>query len=361
MFCLVKMTEGITKRDSLFLYGVAIILMVYHHLFCIPSRIQFEYFSTLDYIFPFSNFSVERNLAYFSKLCVAIFAFITGYGMARTLNNSESNPLKRLFNDYVRIFIKAAKLIFKIFLVLSIYVPLLIIIKNADVTFAEYIKNVFTLSSSLCGEYWYAVFYTRVLLFIPLLNLIFSKNKGNTLAKILYIILPVSFIVCAYIFCPASPNLIYSVIILEGFICARFKIFEFISSKLNKKLELFLSIFVLFGIIITRLFLQDEAGYNFIDQLIIVPFVYCSLVICKKVKFVYCPLCFIGKYSTFIWLTHTLIAYSLFTRFITISGISTVIFIQTFVISCVVAIVFMYLEKGICKLFKLMCTKFLKI
>lgn len=344
------MNKGITKKDSLFLYGVAIIFMIFHHLFGEPSRIQYGYFSTLDHIFPF--FPLERSLAWFCKLCVAIFAFITGYGMAKSCSITECNPLKKLFRDYVKVIVKGLKFIFKLFLVLSVYVLLLKLLKGETVSFKEYALNVFAYSSSLCGEYWYAVFYIKVLLFIPLLNLIFSKNTGNTFVKLISIILPIVFIVSTFIFCPSKPDIKYSIIILEGFILSRFNIFQLISSKLNKKLELILSVIILIGLIVLRFYFQDSLGYNFTDPFIISPFIYCTLIIFKKIKFIYKPFCFLGKYSTFIWLTHTLICYKLFTKFITISGISTIIFIQTLLVSFVVAVGFTYLEKLFYKLFK---------
>ncbi len=39
-----------TKKQSAACYGVAILFMLYHHLFCIPERLQTEYFSVADLI-----------------------------------------------------------------------------------------------------------------------------------------------------------------------------------------------------------------------------------------------------------------------------------------------------------------------
>jgi hypothetical protein len=44
------MEEGMSKRQSSILYGIAILLMLYHHLFCIPTRLNTEYFSVLNSI-----------------------------------------------------------------------------------------------------------------------------------------------------------------------------------------------------------------------------------------------------------------------------------------------------------------------
>ena len=38
----------LTKEDSQRLYGLATLMMVYHHLFCIPERIGGGYICTID-------------------------------------------------------------------------------------------------------------------------------------------------------------------------------------------------------------------------------------------------------------------------------------------------------------------------
>lgn len=50
------MENGLTKEHSAALHGLAIILMIYHHLFCIPSRLGCEYFSAIDWFW-----GVQRN------------------------------------------------------------------------------------------------------------------------------------------------------------------------------------------------------------------------------------------------------------------------------------------------------------
>ena len=342
------MENGITKKDSKFLYGVAIILMIYHHLFCIPSRLQYPYFSVLDNLFGFTNVSVERPLAWFCKICVAIFAFITGYGMARSLNNViEHKVFKNLFLDYKNVVIRILKLILKIFLVLSVFTPLFILLKDGKVTFLEYVSNVFTLSFSFCGEYWYAAFYTKILLLLPLFNLIFACKSKNPLVRTLCIVIPLAIIVCTYMFCPKAPDYIYAIILAEGFLISRFKVFEKVSKYTKGTFGFVLSLIVLLLVIVLRIYASNEAGYNYLDIFIAAPFVYSILIIFNKAKHLYKGVCFLGGNSTYMWLTHTLIAYILFPRFTTISGISTVIFIQLVVVSLLLSFGFGFVERFI--------------
>ncbi len=62
----------IAREESSVLYGTAILMMLYHHLFMDGG----EYFSIFG---PF-----QTTVAWSFKICVAIYAFITGYGFCRT-------------------------------------------------------------------------------------------------------------------------------------------------------------------------------------------------------------------------------------------------------------------------------------
>lgn len=70
-----NLAHGFSKEDSLLLKGVAILMMLWIHCF---FKGRFE-----DYglsIWPFS-LSMVYNLATYCKLCVSIFAFVSGYGL----------------------------------------------------------------------------------------------------------------------------------------------------------------------------------------------------------------------------------------------------------------------------------------
>ena len=66
-----------TKRHTQIAKGVAILLMLYHHLFVIPERISVEHFSLLDAVLP----NAQITIATFCKLCVCIYIFLSGFGL----------------------------------------------------------------------------------------------------------------------------------------------------------------------------------------------------------------------------------------------------------------------------------------
>lgn len=69
-------TEILDKNSSLALKGIAITLMMIHHNFRNTSL-----FSSYNVSFyPFNDQSVV-SFAYACKICVSMFAFISGYGL----------------------------------------------------------------------------------------------------------------------------------------------------------------------------------------------------------------------------------------------------------------------------------------
>lgn len=69
------MKSTLSKKDSLAIKGIAIVMMLWHHCF-LSGR--FEAF-TINF-YPFSQSQIV-NMATFFKICVSLFAFVSGYGL----------------------------------------------------------------------------------------------------------------------------------------------------------------------------------------------------------------------------------------------------------------------------------------
>lgn len=82
-----------SKNNSFALKGIAIIMMMFHHNF-IPGRFAEPIYNVN--FWPLSNDRVIR-ISLFFKICVSIFAFITGYGLMHSykkLSNKEKEDGK---------------------------------------------------------------------------------------------------------------------------------------------------------------------------------------------------------------------------------------------------------------------------
>lgn len=74
---------GLTKNDSQIIKGVAILLMLWNHCF-LPGR--FEKYSLT--FWPLAQANVE-GIAGFCKICVSLFAFVSGYGLYCSLRSLD--------------------------------------------------------------------------------------------------------------------------------------------------------------------------------------------------------------------------------------------------------------------------------
>ena len=85
------MKNGLKKEDSLLIYGIAILFMIYHHLFSIPGKLgNADYFSILNILL---GEMTEQRLAWLFRLCVPFYSFISGYGICKII--SQKTPVMR--------------------------------------------------------------------------------------------------------------------------------------------------------------------------------------------------------------------------------------------------------------------------
>lgn len=70
------MSKGLEKKDSMALKGIAVLMLVFHH--CYRTAAKFERYNV---IFRGLSASQVITIAEMCKICVSIFAFISGYGL----------------------------------------------------------------------------------------------------------------------------------------------------------------------------------------------------------------------------------------------------------------------------------------
>ena len=74
------MKQGLSRDDSLAVKGIAVLMLLFHHLYCSTGR--FDGYAVS--FFPFSEESIVE-LALLFKNCVSIFAFISSYGLLKSI------------------------------------------------------------------------------------------------------------------------------------------------------------------------------------------------------------------------------------------------------------------------------------
>lgn len=156
-------------------------------------------------------------------------------------------------------------------------------------------------------------------------------------------------------------NPVYFSCFIVGFLCARYNLFNLLSKYKNyQKYKIPVALSLLGGCIIIRLLLSKRADYNAVDILIVAPFVYSICVLSDKMHVVSVVLEYLGKNSTYMWLTHTfLITWG--RNLIFFSKFTIVATILLLGFSLLVSIFLSYIEKGIDFGIKLIHEKYTKI
>ena len=167
----VRMETNLTRNDSLALKGVAIVIMVIFHCFYEPAY----YALPVDFT-PFTQDFVIQ-LCWWGKLCVPIFAFITGYGLYLSYAHTTDSPNGWLAKRYIKTFSGYWFVYVLIFVATMIYPQLPItkyggngglrFIACALIDFAGLAKLFST--PTLCGAWWYMTAATLFICMVPLL------------------------------------------------------------------------------------------------------------------------------------------------------------------------------------------------
>ena len=166
----------LSKNDSNIIKGVAIILMMFHHLFRLAS------FSK-GYNTNFFPFTVNRmaRLCTFFKICVSLFVFITGYGL---LKNYKKNKNRQTF--FIQRYFKIISPFWFVAIIYFIYTQLY----NGKFINFFFSKNIYTgifnvlinflglsglvQTANYSGNWWYV---GAALVFVFMVPLIYTASK----------------------------------------------------------------------------------------------------------------------------------------------------------------------------------------
>lgn len=112
------MIKELSLQDSNILKGLAILLMLIHHLFYVQNGLYNDIFIfvTKDGV----NHYLVQEIGIFSKSCVAIFVFLSGYGLMLQTENKGLGSLKSFY------FRRFKKLYLNYWLIWIIFVPITI-------------------------------------------------------------------------------------------------------------------------------------------------------------------------------------------------------------------------------------------
>lgn len=310
--------------DTAVFKGLAIILMLLHHAFFFPDRIAKEFYQ-ISYIHV-GDMSLMSFISGNGKICVAMFFFLSGFGLIRSCKNGLGNriikTLKKLYQSYWK--------------VLFIFVPIGFIffshqipwcenemIRNAwnDKSIKTAISALFGFSEEYNHEWWFLRAYIITILTMPIFKKCLDRCKtfwaGFSLIMLIEIILTVLIPFMQSETCPIAfkSSFIMSNIIFPLNLSAPFYIGMLMGKdeyleKMHDKLDdnglgtvpfatvLFLAVFLI------RYTLGEGS------DILTVPILAISVkTICDAAKPLKQILIKLGNHSTTMWLTHTFLIY----------------------------------------------------
>ena len=236
-----KYTFG--KKESQLIKGVAIIAMFFHHFFGFSTWLTTDSYFVHTYI---GGRCIESDIAAFCKICVAIYAFVSGYALFVQNSNAKNikSLIKRIFS-----FLSNYWVIFCVFILFGI------IFNEPFPPIDRFLLQCVGVSTAIGFNWdyfnaihpvfaWYVSFYILFLVISPLLAKICRFNFIIDLFLVTGVLFGVNSL--AYTILPDGFSIIKVLITafatwghigMIGFLFAKYRVFDFIHSILTKYLS----------------------------------------------------------------------------------------------------------------------------
>ena len=278
-------------ETSKYLKAVAIVMMIVHHFFAFPNRLMAnDLFVSIGSI---QGKPIEQIIGEMCKLCVCIFAFISGYGTYISFRKKEI--VKERLSYVIK---KIVNIISKYWVVMiCFFIPILIIYKKISIM--EILNNMLLNSFSIVHTGWYVAFYFEAMVFIFFYSII--EQKGYILDAFVCIAIPV----ILEILLPGNMFSHYFPTFMLGYIFSKHKLYDCYENKINStNLKKVISVVVFLMLLVIRLKLGDTVGFismiTFMGPFICYVFSFVLQYI-AKIGLIRKLLLFISKYSMWYW------------------------------------------------------------
>lgn len=346
--------RGFTKKDTLGLKGIAILMLLFYHLF--RQSNLFSHYG-VDF-FPFTQKFVI-SIAVMCKICVSIFAFISGYGLLKSIKKIKLNRKETAKWNVSRLISTMSGFYFVY--IISFIVTMLIdgypyetYFKFSTTEGIVYslidflgLSNLFATPTMLV-TWWYM---SAAIIFILIVPIVYNISKKTGYLPVLLLIIMVPRVLNIGYPGGQSPYTFILPMVL-GMIFADYDLFEKISDFLQKKKAIYLAAFFILGfLLIFYYYIYCNIEYwNFweIEQGILPVLVICF---CRyfiiRIPILKGGLGVLGKYSMNIFLTHNFIREVYLNKFTYSFHNFIIIYIFLIVVSLVLAIVLELIKKVI--------------
>ncbi len=322
-----------TREYTKIFKGIAVILMMAHHLLFFPERMPTGY--EIISMVSVNGLEIETIIGSFGKICVSLFMFLGGYGMWKQAEASKDGSVSilkhilSLYTAFWKILLVFAPIAFIFFGNQPIYSE-----KEAQCTLFSnftidgFIRNFTGWHTSYNWEWWFFKSYICTL-FIGALFMTLIRKHQNKYTDIFILII---WEIMSTVILPALPKIEllsglnsdifyknifllteYSISFYAGIIVAKYSLLDrFIKMYMQLSIvpRVCFAILSQLLVIYSRVFFNGSAS---MDILYIPIFISSGVIILEAIPIAKKALKLFGKYSTSIWLTHSFFCYYFYT------------------------------------------------
>ena len=304
-----------TKQDTKTIKGIAILLMLCHHLFAFPERLNGVSYVSLPFI---GGSSVAMFIAIFGKLCISLFTLLGGYGAYISLSRTKSRTelvgrhIFRLYSSYWKVF------------AIAVPVSLLLGLPHGTLFLTDLIYSFLGLRFTYCDEWWFVTPFAILTVFSPLIADFADRRNASFQSSLLWIICAnaaIYYIIPPLMRTPALAEFsetvfwteVYTAITLLpayalGAVLAKHNVLSAIKAycRAGRALCIPAALIALCALLYIHPF--NWLAYDFINAAV---FIMCMLALLESRigAFVTPVLIKLGEESTCMWLVHTLLCY----------------------------------------------------
>lgn len=340
-----------TKNDTNIVKGAAIIMMMLHHCFLAPER-----YAGYEIEFGPVGEGYTVLVSAFFKICVAVFVFLSGYGISISLSRIDFNDTKQCTNQIKKRMLSLMSGYWFIY-ILSLIAVLIIDISMFRVYKSVYFPNsiIFAVTDflglaelfgtpTLNGTWWYMSLAIIIVAVMPLFYAIYKKF-GATVPIV------ITFMLCGIFELQNYDMVRWLFIMVLGMICAeRNLLVKWAQFRIIKKSEWadwLIKFLIYTPVAVLLVFARQYCKYNmcFHDAIIPVFYVFYIFAVVSKIPVIDKVLAFLGKHSMNIFLSHTFLRAYFLKDFLYSLKYPVVIVTVLTVLSLVLSIVIDLLKK----------------
>ena len=313
--------SGITKRQSAMLQGIAVLMLIYHHFF---NDLSVYFGDAIVFGWP----GRIMQFAWFCKICVGNFAFVTGYGMSILLDQKKGPALAICLR-------RIAFFMIRYWIVFLLFMGCMFSMGRVTFKPKEFLENFFCITNTYNGAFWYVQQYVIMLLFLAIAEALWrfleeiltvdrkpqvlGKHWLDAVERILALILVIAAIgvaVAVPFFWQAKSamykfldmiRIAFVLVCFAGYFMAKFRVYDRLFQWLSSwpyLLRCLSGTALITATSIVRMYLADSPAYAKHDFILVPVFVMGILLVIRSEGLLGKLLERLGGISLYVWLTH---------------------------------------------------------